>query len=64
MYISAVNIIYDYLDGSKNTFLMKSLRKLMLFKYNALLVADKVLRNGENGRYDDERNCRAGSLGA
>lgn len=50
--------------GSKKTFLMKSLRKLMLFKYNALLVADKVLRNGENGRYDDERNCRAGSLGA
>ena len=32
-------------------------------KHNAFLVADKVLRNREYGGYDDERNCRAGSVG-
>ena len=41
----------------ETTFLMKCLRKLMLLKHNALFIADKVLRNGKYGGYDDERNC-------
>ena len=49
--------------GSESNVFNEVPQKKVILKHNVFCVADKVLHNGEYGGYDDERNCRAGSVG-